>query len=420
MTGSDRRGERMLLFDPFSGISGDMALGALIDAGLDIDEVEKELAGLRLDGYFVSAEKKMIRGISATAFKVEIEDFNRDPGTCVERDFASIKKMILDSSLKTGIKNRALAIFESLAKAEGKVHGIEPEEVRFHEIGALDSIIDIVGIAIALEQMGIEKIRTRSVRCGTGVAETEHGILPVPAPATALLLRGFPAMMDDEPGEKVTPTGAAILAALAAPASGRLTMVVDSVGYGAGSRKGGVLPNLLRVYIGSEWGETEEEHDSELGSHGGISNREECYSVEATLDDMNPEYFPYLSEKLFEAGVMDVHFTQVIMKKGRPGVQMSALVSFERLSDACSIFLTESTTLGLRFHRVRRQVVKREIREVETKYGRIRVKMAELCGGLRRFAPEYEDCARLAREKGIPLWEVFRAAESAGVSSDIK
>jgi len=383
----------VLVFDPFAGISGDMILGALIDAGVSLDSLRDALAPLALGGYEITAEKKVIRGLSATACRVKLHE-KSEPGRIPHRCFADIRKLIIDAGFGDPVTSRALAVFEALARAEGTVHGVSMEKVHFHEVGAVDSIVDIVGAVAAMELLGVERTYTRPIRCGAGVVETAHGYLPVPAPATALLLRGLPVLLDDEAGERTTPTGAAVLAALASPLPSVSQGNYTAVGYGAGAREGGRLPNLLRIFLGTvaEKGESEET----------------AVQIETDIDDMNPEHLPYARERLFECGALDVRFIRSLMKKGRPGVTISILARPEDVKALGDILFTETTTLGLRWWNVGRRILQRKIRTIETKYGAVRIKMAELPGGGVKSSPEYEDCARVARQTGVPIREVFK------------
>lgn len=392
---SGRIGSRdgaVLVFDPFAGISGDMILGALIDAGASPDALRTALEPLELGGYEIKVEKKMIRGLSATSCRVEL-DKNIEPGHTPHSCFTDIRNLIIEAELDERVTSRALAVFEALAEAEGTVHGVPKEKVSFHEVGAVDSIIDIVGAAAALEQLGVARIHTRPIRCGSGAVKTAHGMLPVPAPATALLLRGFDVQFDDEKGEKTTPTGAAVLAALASPLPSAPPGKYTAVGYGAGAREGGKLPNLLRVFLGEDTVES-----------GG---EETAVQIETDIDDMNPEYLPYVADLLLDAGALDVRFVQSIMKKGRPGVTVSILAGPGDVTSLGDILFSETTTLGMRWWNVGRRVLHREIETVDTKYGSVRIKKAALPGGGLKSSPEYEDCARAARETGAPIREVY-------------
>jgi len=378
---------RVAYFDCFSGASGDMILGALVDAGLDLEELKKELGTLPLGDFSISSKREARHGIWGT--KVEVSGEAHPP----HRHLSDVLKIIEASRISERSKALACKIFSRLAEAEARVHGTSPEHVHFHEVGALDAIVDIVGAVVGLEILGVEEVWVSPLRLGTGYARSAHGTIPVPSPATLELTKGSPVERTGVPYELLTPTGAAILTTLAEGFVGPLILKAESVGYGVGSRDIPELPNLLRVQIGQ---------------------REESYRhdrtavLETNIDDMNPELYGYLMEKLFEEGALDVYFTSVAMKKGRPGVLVSVLAPPEGISRIAEVLFRETTTLGLRISYVDRLKLQRSEETVRTPWGPVRVKLA---GGW--ASPEYEDCVRIAREKKVPLREVYRAAQRA-------
>lgn len=390
---------KVLYIDAFSGISGDMTVGALLSLGLPFDHLRAELSKLALDGYDISAAPRLVHGIEATKFDVHLHEHGHHHEHEHEhehRAYRGIRAMIEGSGLSAGIKNRALAIFAELAKAEGKVHAVPPDEVRFHEVGAIDSIVDIVGAAIGLEYIGAQRIVVSSLPLGSGLVRSQHGPIPVPGPATTELLRGFVTRPGDGEGELVTPTGAAIVAAMAtqeAPTG----LKIDKVGYGAGERSLADRPNILRLVLG--------QRDAAEG--------DEIVVLETNIDDYNPELYEYVVERLLQAGARDVYLTPVQMKKGRPGVVLSVLCAAGDREALGGIVLSETSAIGLRYYPAQRMVLEREVREVTTVYGPIRVKVARAPDGHENLAPEYDDCKRVATEKKVPIKVVYQAALAA-------
>ena len=391
---------KVAYFDCFSGASGDMILGALLDAGLELSALAEQLEKLGLEGYELKAEKTSRLGFAGTKFEVLVAERGHDEesGHHHERHLGDIRSMIQASSLGDSVKGRSIAVFERLAEAEATVHGKEPDEVHFHEVGAVDSIIDIVGAAIALELLGIEEVICSPLRTGTGYVECRHGRLPVPAPGTAELLKGYPVAPTDVPAELTTPTGAAILTTLAAGFGPCPQMQVGSVGYGAGRRETEPIPNLLRVFIG-------ERSDRYL--------TDTAIVIETNLDDMSPELIGHLAQKLLDLGALDVYSVPIYMKKGRPGVLLSVIAEPQDASRLEEAVLLESTSFGVRKYEVQRQKLAREHVTVATEYGEARVKLGKIGGEVKKAAPEYEDCKKLADERGVPLREVYRAVMAA-------
>jgi uncharacterized protein (TIGR00299 family) protein len=386
---------RVLYFDAFSGMSGDMTVGAMLALGLPLATLRDTLATLPLDGYSVSATDRHVNGIAATKFDVNITARQH-----AHRPFRQIRNMIEASSLDPPVQRTALKIFEKLARAEARVHGTQPDEVEFHEVGAVDSIVDIVGAALGYTWLGIERAYVSKLPLGSGLVNSQHGRIPVPGPATAELLRGFPVCPEDGEGEILTPTGAAIVAALATP--GPLAeMRIEKVGYGAGTRTLEDRPNILRLVV---------------GEHGATTASDSLFVLETNIDDYNPEFYDYLMERLFEAGARDVYLTPVHMKKNRPGIVLNILGTEPDREMLSGIVLSETSAIGVRYHPVRRVILSREIRHVHTPYGEVRVKVARDPDGRENLAPEYEDCKRVARASSVPIKLVHQAALAAAGS----
>lgn len=381
--------------DAFSGLSGDMLVGALLDCGLDFSELESAVSTLGLGGYRLSHRRKTVSGIAAVKFDIEVTQ--PQP----ERHLSEIREMINGASgLANAARRRAIAIFDALAEAEAKVHHTTPEEVHFHEVGAVDSIIDVVGTALGMDRLGVGEILVSPLPLGTGFARSQHGIIPVPAPATAELLAGFTVRIGDGAAEMVTPTGAAVLRALGRPANLPLGFEIGKIGYGAGTRDLADRPNVLRMM---------------LGRRGGSFDSDEMIEIAANIDDLNPQIYDHVVERLFAAGARDVTLTPMIMKKGRPAITVAIIAEAARRDDLARVMFAETSTIGLRFHPVSRLKLRREIREVETRWGRVRVKFSGE-EGTSNIAPEFDDCRRLALEHGVPLKTVMEEARAAAVS----
>lgn len=385
---------RIAYFDCFSGISGNMILGALVDAGLDVERLTAELAHLPISGYALRTEEVRRRGLRGTYIEVEVSEKE------VERHLHQIEEIIDGSDLPKAVKSRSQAIFRRLAEAEARVHGMPIDHVHFHEVGAMDAIVDVVGAAVGLWLLGIKRVYASPVHVGCGTVTCAHGTLPVPAPATQELLRGVPIYRRDVEAELVTPTGAAILTTVVEEFGGAPPMQVQQVGYGAGSRDL-PLPNLLRISIG----ETTEE----------VEGYEEdvVTVIETNIDDMNPQLFEHVMDRLFDAGALDVFLTPIQMKGSRPGVQLTVLLAEERVADALGVLFAETTTIGVRTYPMRRWKLGRERVVVETRYGPIGAKVARRGAAVMNVAPEYRECQRAAEERGVPLKEVYQAALEA-------
>ncbi|MBI3666054.1 MAG: nickel pincer cofactor biosynthesis protein LarC [Acidobacteria bacterium] len=383
---------KICYLDCFSGISGDMFLGALADAGANVSTLGEELGKLNLEGVSLSFEKCSRGGLSATRFTVQTL-----PGPS-HRHLARIEEMIRRAGFAPRVEKRSIDIFRRLGEVEAGIHQVPVEKVHFHEVGAVDSIIDIVGACVALELLAIDHVHCSALNLGSGTVDCEHGKLPVPAPATAKLLEGKPVYSRGPAVELTTPTGAAIVATLAESFGPLPAMRLEATGHGAGSRDFPEHANLLRVMIGEA---------------GLAAEATEIWVLEANVDDMTPQLTGYVTERLIEAGALDVILAPVYMKKDRPGFTLTVLSKPEDRERLSTLLFAETTTLGLRAYPAERRVLERSWVEVETGCGRLRVKVARDGSGIRNFAPEYEDCRRLAREKGLPLKEVIQKANFA-------
>ena len=397
---------KAVYFDCFAGASGDMIVGALIDLGLDFDVLEGQIDSLGLEGYDLATTRVLRCGIAATKFQVDL-DKSKQPA----RKLADITGLIERSSPSSLIKARSIRVFQRLGAAEARVHGVDIGDIHFHEVGAVDSIIDIVGAMIGLEQLGIEACYASPLRLGCGTVQAEHGTLPVPAPGTAELLRGAPVYAGEIPGEFVTPTGAAIISQMCT-FSPLPQLTIESVGYGAGSRDPHGFPNVLRAMTGG-LNTHAGAHDS--GSHGWSDSGqgERSLVIETNIDDMNPQAYGFIYQRAFALGALDVFATPVQMKKSRPGTLLTVLSPPERGGALVDMLLAETTTLGVRQYEVSRRVLSRAIHTVHTEYGPVRIKVAREGQRTLHFQPEYEDCARIATQAGVPLLEVQAAASAA-------
>jgi pyridinium-3,5-bisthiocarboxylic acid mononucleotide nickel chelatase len=380
-------------FDCYSGISGDMALGALVDAGVDQEALRAELAKLGLSGYVLRFDGVERQGITGTHAIVALEEGLEQP----HRHLSSILGILDASSLDASVKQRAGDVFRTLAEAEAAVHGVEVESVHFHEVGAIDAIIDVVGTIVGLQMLGVREVYASPLPTGSGMVPSSHGPLPVPAPATLEILSrvGAPLKPVEVEAELVTPTGAAIVATLAT--FHQPSMAIKAVGYGFGTK---LMPwaNALRLWVGEA-----------------VESRptvEETSLIEANLDDMTPEALGFAMERLFAAGALDVYFTPIQMKKNRPATMLSVIAPVAMERDLAAVVLRETTTLGVRISRTSRLTADRRVDAVETPLGSVRVKVKSV-GGEESCSPEYEDCARIARERGLTLAEVMRVALEA-------
>ncbi|MBV9926886.1 MAG: nickel pincer cofactor biosynthesis protein LarC [Acidobacteria bacterium] len=393
---------KTLYFDCFAGISGDMTLGALVDAGADARVLTERLTLLGVEGYEISFEKVDRSGISATRALVRLTKKEKK-----HRHLSHIEKIIGDSRLNDSVKGRALKIFRRLGEAEARVHDVPVERIHFHEVGAVDAIVDVVGACICFELLGVERFNASALHVGSGTVEIEHGRFPVPPPAVAELLKGAPVYATDIVGELVTPTGAAILTTVCEEFGPMPRMSIGATGYGAGGREYKNFPNVLRVLIG--------ESDKAGETPPGVSAQvdEELLMVETNVDDVSPQVLGYLLEKALEGGALDCFHTPVQMKKSRPGVLVSILC---RPSDAGAmreLLFAETPTLGVRTYAVTRRALEREAVTVETEFGTIAVKVARREGRAVGATPEYEDCRAAARAHNVPLRVVQEAARAA-------
>jgi len=429
---------KILYFECLSGISGDMTIGALLDLGVDFDLFKTELKKLNLDGYHVVADKKSKNGIYGTKFDVILDneehhhthgqhhdhgehhdheqhhdhgDYHHKHGEHHDhaehhhesdqhthshhhRNLTSITAMINNSDLSEDVKDLSVKIFNEVAVAEAKIHNTSLDEVHFHEVGAIDSIIDIVGTAILIEMLGIKEIYASPVHVGTGFVKCDHGKIPVPAPATLEILKGIPIYSKGIRSELVTPTGAAIIKSLAIDFVDRPEMVIENTGYGIAT-KDLEIANLLRVSVAKK------KIDKDI-----------IWQISCNIDDMVGEVYSYLMERLFSQGALDVTYTSIQMKKNRPGVMVSVLVTQELLSDIENILLTETTTFGIRKIRVERSILERTFRKIITPFGPLDIKFGHFNGKLLKATPEYEICRKLALENNLPIKDVYNVIHS--------
>lgn len=376
-----------LYLDCFAGASGDMFVGALIDCGLPFDFLRDELKKLGVDGYEVELTRVDRSGISAASFDVNAREHHH------HRALSEIQRIIASSQLTDQVKDRAQAIFQRIGEAEAKIHNIPVESVHFHEVGALDSIVDIVGACIGLDALGIGRIISSPLHVGSGTFKCAHGTYPVPGPATTELLKGVPIYSKDIDGELVTPTGAAIISTLATGYGPMPMMKVDRIGYGAGKRVYPKFPNVLRAVIG-ELMEVEDQTPTTVTV------------IEANIDDLNAQVFGHLMERVLAEGALDIFYTPVQMKKNRPGVLVTLLCKGEDREKMCEIIFRETTTLGVRHRHEQREILQREFVTVETPYGPIRVKVSKAKDGrVMNYAPEFDDCREAAERHRVGLRE---------------
>jgi uncharacterized protein (TIGR00299 family) protein len=379
--------------DAFSGLSGDMLVGAILDCGADFAEFERAIESMPLSGYRLSTRRKVLSGISALKFDVAVTE--PQP----QRDFGGIRALIDTSPLAAAVRHRAISIFEVLARAEAKVHNSSLDQVHFHEVGAIDSIIDIVGTAWGLEQLGVGDVIVSVLPMGRGFTRSQHGVVPVPAPATAELLSGFQVKIGDGEHEMVTPTGAAVVRALARQAEIPLGFEVEKIGYGAGARELEDRPNVLRLMLGRE---------------RAAFDRDQMMEISANIDDLSPQIYEHVMDRLFAAGARDVTITPTMMKKSRPAVTLGVIAEAARRDAIAEIIFAETSTIGLRFHPVERFKLHREVREVETRWGKVRVKTSGAHGREpATISPEYDDCRRIAAEHKVALRVVMEEARDA-------
>jgi pyridinium-3,5-bisthiocarboxylic acid mononucleotide nickel chelatase len=380
---------KVISYDCFSGISGDMNLGAMIDLGIDQSFLTGELKKLNLPGWELVVMKDQRHGIAGT--KVTVKQTRHEHA---HRHLSDIKKIIDDSSLDMPVKELSMKIFMKIALAEASVHGIDVDHVHFHEVGAVDSIIDVVGAAICFIALNVEGVHVSTVELGDGFVNCDHGKLPVPAPATAEIIKGIPVKKGGVDFEATTPTGAAILATLGTNFNPGQKIKIEKIAYGVGQKEHEKVPNLLRVFFG--------EMANEASGHDAIQ-------IECNIDDMNPEFFEYISERLFKTGASDVFYSNIIMKKGRPGILLSVICENEFADAVKNIIFTESTSLGIRTFPFRKDTLVRKFETIQTQYGEVTVKRSFYEGREVSCKPEYEECKKIASAKGIPVKEVYNS-----------
>ncbi len=385
---------RLAYFDCFSGAAGDMIVGAMLDAGADANALREGLRGLGVGGFSIEVEKTSKQGIAATRFSVGLDPSIKQP----HRHLKHVVEIIRNGKLPPRVCDRAVRVFERLAEAEAQVHSTTVEKVHFHEVGAVDATVDVVGACLCLEQLGVERIICGPIPTGSGTVKCEHGVLPVPAPATALLLRGVPLAACDEVGELTTPTGAAVLTTLAEGFGAIPSMSLDSIGYGAGARDGKTRPNVLRVLVGE--------------SAGFGRETDQVAVLETNLDDATPQTIAYCIERVIAEGALDAYAVPIHMKKGRSGVMLTVLCDVAKVAVMEGILFRETPTLGVRRRVQERTKLPRRQEAVSTPYGDIRMKVGE-SAGITTATPEYEDCKAAALRHNVALREVMAAASAA-------
>ncbi len=409
--------EKILWFDAAAGASGDMILGALVDVGAPFAAIKRAVASLGLTGVRMSRHAVVRGAVAATKIDVGVAGHPHDDhhvhnkrarrsrGHDHGRTLADIRKIIANAPLEPAVRDRALVIFRRLVEAEAEAHGLTPKSVHLHEAGAADAIADVVGVCAALHALGPDRIVVSPMTTGSGTVACAHGLYPVPAPATSLLLRGAPLTGIEAQGERLTPTGAAILTSIANNYGGPPSMTLKRVGYGAGTREYPERPNVVRAMLG--------ERETADRTTAAAPRIPQVLVIEFTVDDATPQLLAYAIERLFAAGALDVHTTPVQMKKGRAGHHVTALSKVEHFDEVTRAALTETTTLGLRFHLEGRIELDRAIERVATLYGAIDIKVGRLDGAEIHATPEYDDCAAAARKHGVPLFVVQQAAIGA-------
>jgi len=388
---------KIIYLELFSGISGDMMVGALLDLGFNFEELKEKLNLLPLKGYRLSFEKCSRSGIQATKFNVQVDHSHH------HRTFADIRQMIESSGLSAWVKEKSIEAFRRLAEAEGKVHGQPADQVHFHEVGAVDSIVDIVGTMIALESFIPARIISSAINVGQGTLECQHGIYPVPGPAAQELLKGIPVFSNAVTGELTTPTGATLVRTLAELFGKRPEMKILASGYGAGTRQTPGNANVLRISLGE--------------AIAGAGPEEQVSVIDATIDDMSAQVYGYFQEKALASGALDVYSTPIQMKKNRPALKITCICAVADLNRLASLIFRETTTIGIRYVVAQRKTLQREFVQVETDFGTVAMKISLLNGDPVNFVPEFEDCRQLAVKTGAALKEVQAAAIHAYLQS---
>jgi uncharacterized protein (TIGR00299 family) protein len=392
---------KILYYDCFSGISGDMNLGAMIDLGVDPEFLRIELGKLNLPNWKLEVVDDQRHGITGT--RVSVIQTKEEH---VHRHLSDIEKIIKKSSLGAEVKATSMKIFMKIAEAEAKVHGIAPEEVHFHEVGAIDSIIDIAGAAICYHFLNPDAVIVSPLELGSGMVRCDHGLLPVPAPATAEIVSDIPVKTGGVGFEATTPTGAAIVTALGTKFTSQLQMKIIKTGHGIGQKDNPSVPNILRVFLG--------ENDEKAGTG------HEAILLECNIDDMNPEFYDHISERLFAGGASDVFLTNIIMKKGRPGIILSVICESGSEGNLKEIIFTESTTIGIRTIRFGKDTLLREFRDISTRFGKVTFKNSYFMGKLVSSKPESDHCRRIARETGMPVREIYNILISEIQNQDLE
>lgn len=383
---------KIAYLDCYSGISGDMVVGAMIDLGLGLDFFKGELKKLDLDGFSVSARREKRSGIAGTRFIVEQDEKHHPHG----RSFKDIERLIKKSRLSDKVKNDAIGIFRIVAEAEAKIHDVSAGDVHFHEVGAVDSIVDIVCAAAGFDRLGVKKICASKVPTGGGSVRCAHGVFPVPAPATVEILKGVPVVKGGVEEEMVTPTGAAVLKYFTSSFGEAPEMKIEKAGYGAGKKDFKEIPNLFRLILGE--------------SAAGAVSEERVSIIETNIDDMNPQICEYLSERLFDSGALDVWLTPISMKKMRPAFMLSVMAASGDIDKLSEIIFSETTTLGVRICAAGRITAERRSESLKTPYGNISVKIGSFNGKVISVTPEYEDCKRIAKNNKVPLKDIINSA----------
>jgi len=400
---------KIAYFDCFSGISGDMCLGALVDAGVPLKTMAKELKKIPVTGYELVSDKvtrSCFRGTKVDVLQKSVKGGPKSQAVL----WKDIESIIRQTRLTEDIRHTGLRVFKRIFQAEAKVHGKTLHTVHLHELGGVDCMIDIFGTIIGLHLLGIEKVYTSPVNLGRGFVNTEHGTMPVPAPATAEILKNIPVHSQSVPFELTTPTGAAIIRELASGSGDIPCMDIEKIGIGAGMKDFSHWPNVLRIFIGTT-------SDAPIlkkcvrcdGKIEKMGLPDETVTViETNIDDMNPQIFEYVMERLFRAGALDVFLTQIIMKKSRPGVKMTVLCDEKQREKLISIMLKETSTIGMRFYETKRKVMQRELKTVESQFGKVRVKISKSGDTILKKVPEYDDCKKIARKLNIPLIDILK------------
>lgn len=383
---------KIAYLDCFSGVSGDMFVGSLLDVGLPAESIEETIAGLGLDGFTISNRREERNHIFGTKFSVALQREDQP-----SRHLKDIERILEGSDLPTQVVEKCISIFQRLAAIEGKIHHLSPEKVHFHEVGAVDSIIDVVASVAGIYLLGIEKLFVSKIPLGSGMIASAHGAIPLPAPATIALLKGIPIYDSGQDVEMVTPTGAALLTSLGTSFGPMPPMTIERVGYGVGNRTLSDRPNLLRIIIGS---------DAEKG------RLDTVVLLESNLDDMSPELLGYLMDRLFEAGALDVSFSHIHMKKNRPGIRLQVIGHPEDRDRLVGIVFRESTSLGIRISYSQREVLERNEVTVNSPWGKMRLTQVTDRDQGRLLVPEYEECRRIAKEHNLPLRDIYAWAGS--------